>query len=126
MLRELAERHEMPVGTLEDIHQRFLQVDTDSSGVIDKSEFKALMLKLHGANHSSDIPDARMHFFWQNADRDCSGEIDFPEFVRWFHMFFFSPENLDASGHVSSIKIVENFYSSSVCKRTISHCTFAR
>jgi Ca2+-binding EF-hand superfamily protein len=118
-LRELSQKHEMPLSTLEDIYHRFMQVDKDHSGKIDKDEFQRLILRLHGAKDSKDIPAARLMFFWKNADRDSSGLIDFQEFLQWFHMYFFANENLDASGHVASDRIIENFYRSIVFKRPI-------
>lgn len=117
MLRTEAKKHQMPLQTVEDVHHRFVQVDINGDGTIDKDEFEQLMLKVHGAKDSSDIPNARLRFFWQNADRDGNGEIDFGEFLTWASMYFFTKDNLDASGQVSPQKVVENFYSVTVCKR---------
>merc|ERR1740117_1945175 len=118
MLRELAQKHELPVNTLEQIHDQFHVVDADQSGSIEEEEFDELVLKLHGAKERSDVPNGRMKFFWQQADRDGSGEIDFEEFIQWFSKYFFSKENLDAAGRICATKLVENFYSGMACKRT--------
>lgn len=125
MLRELAQKHELPVSVLEDIYAQFIQVDVDSSGSIEQEEFVRLILKLHGAKNANDVPAGRMRFFWQQADRDGSGEIDFEEFLLWFSKYFFTSENLDPAGRVCATKLIENFYSSMACKRSLAVRSFS-
>merc|ERR1712060_905707 len=72
---------------LDDIHKRFHDLDRDDSGVIDHDEFEQLILQLHGCHDPSDMPKARLQFFWQQADIDGSGEIDFEEFIMWFKCY---------------------------------------
>lgn len=108
-LRQLAQKHGMPVNTLEEIYSRFCEVDCDSSGVIEKDEFHLLVLKLHGARDVMDVPRSRLKFFWQEADRNGNGEIDFDEFLDWFWSYF-SKET--ASTFKKTHALVETYYSS--------------
>merc|ERR1719330_503013 len=72
MLRHLAKKHALTILELEDLHQRFREVDLSSSGSLVEPTFIALVLSLHGAVDRADIPMTRLHFFWQQADSDNS------------------------------------------------------
>lgn len=87
MLRRLAKKHNLTILELEDLHKRFREVDTDASGILEEHEFRELILMLHGALDHADIPLQRLSFFWQQADSDGSGEVDFEEFVVWFKRY---------------------------------------
>lgn len=118
MLRQLAQKHDMPVNTLEEIYHRFCEVDSDNSGVIEKDEFYLLVLKLHGARDCMDVPRSRLKFFWQEADRNGNGEIDFDEFLDWFWSYF-SKET--AVSFKKNNVLVENYYASVAWPRGDSH-----
>merc|ERR1711972_791686 len=105
----------MAVNHLEDIYTRFCEVDSDDSGVIEKEEFELLILKILGAKDHADVPQGRLCYFWNQADRDGNGEIDFDEFLIWFRKYF-SKRSADTIGNAAS-SLVENFYSTLTCNR---------
>merc|ERR1712072_1385498 len=61
----------------------FDQYDLDNNG-IDEFEFKNLLGKLLKIPHGTELPPKRLEMFWNQADTDRSGIINFEEFLRWF------------------------------------------
>merc|ERR1712151_1076388 len=87
-IRRLSRKHNMQVSNVEAVHKYFQTVDTDKSGYIEEPEFNTLLLALHGAKDPSEVPNSRLKFFWQQADSDGDGAIDFEEFLVWFNRYF--------------------------------------
>lgn len=108
MLRNLATEYNLPLNTIEDIYSKFGQVDSDGSGKIERPEFDSMILRLHGAKEASDMPQGRLKFFWQQADKDGSGCIDFEEFLLWFCRYFATDDN--SENKMNPENIVGTFY----------------
>jgi Ca2+-binding EF-hand superfamily protein len=85
--REIARRCSVSFTIADDVHKKFLSIDVDGSGFIDKQEFSRLVLSLHGAV-AGDLPQNRLDLFWRQADLDESGTIGFEEFLRWLTSIF--------------------------------------
>lgn len=68
------------------MHRLFSNATSDGK-VIVQSEFTSMLLKLYGTEDLSEVPPQRLHFFWQQADQDGSGEIDFEEFIMWYDRY---------------------------------------
>eukprot|EP00929_Paragymnodinium_shiwhaense_P022987 TRINITY_DN14505_c1_g1_i1.p1 TRINITY_DN14505_c1_g1~~TRINITY_DN14505_c1_g1_i1.p1 ORF type:complete len:733 (+),score=175.52 TRINITY_DN14505_c1_g1_i1:107-2305(+) len=114
-IRQLASRLDLQITLVEDVYAYFTAADGDKTGLIEKREFETLMMQLHGVEDISQIPHSRMRFFWQQADRDGSGDITFEEFLLWFHTYFLSDlddDGLDAMFIKPGRQLVNNFYSS--------------
>eukprot|EP00930_Biecheleria_cincta_P011763 TRINITY_DN11483_c0_g1_i2.p1 TRINITY_DN11483_c0_g1~~TRINITY_DN11483_c0_g1_i2.p1 ORF type:complete len:720 (+),score=124.63 TRINITY_DN11483_c0_g1_i2:73-2160(+) len=75
-LRRLAKKYGLSILDVEYMHGMF-QAATQGETAIEHMEFNRLLLKLHGTDDLSDVPTQRLRFFWQQADMDCSGAIDF-------------------------------------------------
>lgn len=84
MLRRVAQEYEVPLNEVEDIYHQFNRHDSDHNGALDRSEFEALLLVLHGVKDKADVPRSRFEFFWRQADQDSSGAVDFEEFLVWY------------------------------------------
>lgn len=68
------------------MHRLFSNATSDGK-VIVQSEFTSMLLKLYGTEDLSEVPPQRLRFFWQQADQDGSGEIDFEEFIMWYDRY---------------------------------------
>jgi len=86
MARRLSKKHDMSVLDVEELHRIFCLLDIDSSGGLGEVEFKELVLQLYGMK-VGDIPASRLRFFWQTADANGSGEVDFEECLEWFQKY---------------------------------------
>jgi len=85
-LRRLAKKYGLSILDVEDMHRLFSTTTSDGK-VIVQSEFISMLLKLYGTDDLSDLPPQRLKFFWQQADQDGSGEIDFEEFIMWYNCY---------------------------------------
>lgn len=85
-LRRLAKKYGLSILDIEHMHGLF-QAATQGEAAIAHEDFDRLLLKLHGTDDLSDVPTQRLRFFWQQADMDCSGEIDFEEFIMWYDRY---------------------------------------
>lgn len=90
-MRELSKKHGVPLPDIEVIRKAFDRFDEDNSGMIDKREFKGVLLLLLKAKHSSDLPPDRLERYWKEVDVDHSGAIEFEEFLLWYMKYFFDP-----------------------------------
>jgi Ca2+-binding EF-hand superfamily protein len=111
-MRTLAGRYHIPVVLVEDVFEQFTRFDDDGSGFIDRDEFNKLILHMHGASDSSEIPASRLRFFWQEATGSAAwdAQIGFVHFLTWFIRQFpnESPGKTD---------LISNFYSAFVTNR---------
>lgn len=85
-LRRLAKKYGISLIEVEDMHSMF-KANTEGEPGIDRPNFNRLLLKLQGATEMTEIPNQRLQFFWQQADMDCSGTIDFEEFVMFYDRY---------------------------------------
>lgn len=85
-LRRLAKKYSISILDIEDMHRLFSNATSDGK-VIVQSEFTSMLLKLYGTEDLSEVPAQRLRFFWQQADQDGSGEIDFEEFIMWYDRY---------------------------------------
>merc|ERR1711924_432156 len=94
--REIARELELPIPDVETIRREFSRFDTDGSGHIDRTEFRALLCALLRVKDASDIPPERISRYWLQIDTDQSGEVSFREFVPWYMKFFYQPAGASA------------------------------
>ncbi|CAD7925551.1 unnamed protein product [Amoebophrya sp. A120] len=75
----MAEKMGIALSNLCYLKQEFDMYDEDSSGFIDLDELRELLQKL-----GEDLSEEELHQAFKELDQDCSGEIEFFEFVEWF------------------------------------------
>eukprot|EP00747_Dinoflagellata_sp_TGD_P212383 gnl/TRDRNA2_/TRDRNA2_85474_c0_seq2.p1 gnl/TRDRNA2_/TRDRNA2_85474_c0~~gnl/TRDRNA2_/TRDRNA2_85474_c0_seq2.p1 ORF type:complete len:920 (+),score=130.05 gnl/TRDRNA2_/TRDRNA2_85474_c0_seq2:177-2936(+) len=110
MLRRVKNELQMDIRIVEDIYDIFRHVDTNSNGSIDRHEFDALMTRLHGSTDVGELPEARLNFFWQQADRSCDGRVCFEEFIKWFSAYF-AGDDLEVGARLTRrLGCINNFY----------------
>ncbi len=63
----------------EELREILDHFDTDSNGVIDREEFRKMLLSMDGKFPESDIAQGLMAL-----DGDSNGVIDWDEFVEWW------------------------------------------
>jgi len=88
MLREYARMHDLDIPYLERVMGVFKRFDTDSSGFIEKEEFKNLVMTLMNSKDKYDMPKDRLIRFWKEADTNKDGSISFVEFLLWYTKYF--------------------------------------
>lgn len=88
-LRRLAKKYGLSILDVEDMHRLFstFSITTDEGVLIRESQFVGMLLKLYGTDDLSEVPPQRLRFFWQQADQDGSGSIDFEEFIMWYNCY---------------------------------------
>lgn len=64
----------------QELRENFDHFDTDGDGYIDLAEFSYLMQSLDALE-----PGESADIGFQAIDTDCSGKVEFDEFVRWFN-----------------------------------------
>lgn len=105
-IRSIARVYETPVPEVEAIKKQFDRFDTDGSGMIDYREFADLVSVLLGVTDPNAMPESRLKAFWRELDEDCSGTVDFSEFIPWYLGYFHS------TGDDPSETPLEHFYRS--------------
>jgi len=95
MLRRLAFEHNISLGEVQDILQKFRRFDTDGDGDISRAEFSAMVAKCFCISDVSSLPANRCDGLWSGADTDGSGVVDFSEFLSWY-------KRLEKLGHGAS------------------------
>jgi Ca2+-binding EF-hand superfamily protein len=78
----------LDVADMDFYKRQFDRYDTDKSGFIDREEFKGLLHALMKVPADLQIPDSRVHHFWQECDTDGSGAVDLPEFCSFYVKHF--------------------------------------
>jgi len=105
-LRRLAKKYGISILDIENMHDMFManSEDTDEGHMITREPFQNLLLKMHGTEDLSDVPSQRLRFFWQQADADRSGAIDFEEFIMWYDRYGSEINNRRKPHHRGSSK----------------------
>lgn len=87
-VRHMARKYEMSLVEVENIKSKFDQFDTDGSGEIEIDEFSRLIYLLLRVPPHLRLPPKRVTQFWNEIDYDCSGVVDFEEFLVWYMRYF--------------------------------------
>jgi Ca2+-binding EF-hand superfamily protein len=89
LIREVARATGHDNVCIENIYKKFVILDIDDSGSLEKPEFKVLIEKqLTQGTGVMEVPDRVLDKLWIDADADDSGSISFPEFATWYLKFF--------------------------------------
>lgn len=83
-IRDVARRMGINLLDIEGYKKIFDSYDTNKSGVIEISEFHQMLrgvLKVPAGHH---LPNSQVQSFWNMADRNGNGVIDFPEFCKFY------------------------------------------
>jgi len=91
-IREMSRAHSIPISLVEKIWDEFRRTDLNGNRQIEKHEFFALLRVLHHSKDQSAIPEERLVRYWQDADIDHDGAINFQEFLLWYHKYFGSSD----------------------------------
>jgi len=87
-IRRFARQHNVNILDLEHIWKQYAKFDWDRSGDISKREFQDLLRVLLKSRSRDDISRERLDHFWNDADSDQSGSINFEEFLIWYRRYF--------------------------------------
>mmetsp|Transcript_156069 Transcript_156069/g.500540 ORF Transcript_156069/g.500540 Transcript_156069/m.500540 type:complete len:717 (+) Transcript_156069:176-2326(+) len=85
-LRHLSFEHGLKYSEVEDMYNKFMNLDLGGDGVISREEFEILVVKVYNLSDSSDLAPSRFDIFWKQVDQDGNGCIDFSEFLSWHKM----------------------------------------
>ena len=72
----------MKFKTMAEVHQLFLEIDTDGSGLLDRAEVQKLCKRLYLPVTRSELDHAM-----SMMDADGSGTVDYAEFQEWWGLF---------------------------------------
>lgn len=98
-MRMLARSLELPVTEVERMKREFDRFDEDSSGEVEYEEFRKLVHILLRIPPGLDLPEKRLHAFWQEIDQDQSGAVDFEEFLAWYRR-----QNLTVNSYYAQVR----------------------
>lgn len=85
---DLAKKFHCSCLDLDKMKVKFDDFDLDKSGFIDHYEFEKMMYQLLHCSSESDFPKTRLDRFWNEADKNSDGQIDFEEFLEWYIKYF--------------------------------------
>eukprot|EP00435_Cladocopium_sp_Y103_P057471 s359_g19.t1 len=85
---DLAKKFQCSCLDLDKMKVKFDDFDLDKSGFIDQYEFEKMMYQLLHCSSQSDFPKTRLDRFWNEADKNSDGQIDFEEFLEWYMKYF--------------------------------------
>lgn len=85
---DLAKKFHCSCLDLDKMKVKFDDFDLDKSGFIDHYEFEKMMYQLLHCSSESDFPKTRLDRFWNEADKNGDGQIDFEEFLEWYMKYF--------------------------------------
>lgn len=91
-LREVARSYGLTIPEVENIKKEFDRFDLDSSGLIDRDEFKKCLVALLKGKDISDMPQNRLDRYWREIDVDQSGTVSLDEFLVWYIKYFYVPK----------------------------------
>lgn len=100
-VRRIARKFGVPLLEVEKVKSHFDSFDSDGSGHIEETEFNQLLGKLLNLNDEDALPESRVKSFWRELDDDCSGVVEFHEFIPWYLGYF---------GGYSGTSPLVNFY----------------
>lgn len=80
-VRAIAAAHGVSLIDVEDLRKEFKKYDADNSNSINSEELSHLIASLHCGIRPS---PGQLRSWFQKIDRDCSGAIDFEEFITWW------------------------------------------
>jgi len=83
MLRRMSNEYSIDYEEVAKVYVFFQTFDDDGTNSLERSEFEELLIKIHGVQDKSELPQTRLDFFWRQADEDGSGSINFEEFLVW-------------------------------------------
>jgi hypothetical protein len=83
-LRSIARQYSMNHGDVEKYKQMFNSFDTDGNGTIDREEFEKLLHQCTRIPDDMKLPAARLKHFWNVADDDGDGDVQFDEFLTFY------------------------------------------
>jgi len=87
-VREIARKFHTSIPEVEAVKRHFDKFDNDGSGCIEYTEFTQLLHLLLGVKDQSNLPESRVQAFWRELDEDCSGIVEFKEFIPWYMGYF--------------------------------------
>mmetsp|Transcript_9363 Transcript_9363/g.16585 ORF Transcript_9363/g.16585 Transcript_9363/m.16585 type:complete len:370 (+) Transcript_9363:23-1132(+) len=90
LIRAVAEKFNLRVVEVDNIHKMFEKFDIDKSGELEYPEFEGMMRQLLGVSNGLDLPKERMSRFWKEMDSNANGVVDFEEFTEWYLKYFTS------------------------------------
>jgi hypothetical protein len=102
LFKKLSKQYNLDMNMIESIFNIFQRYDEDGSGEIEYEEFSRMMCEMLAAAEG-DVPEKRLHQFWQEIDIDKSRCIEFEEFLLFYVQNFLDPTD----PHGSPMK---NFY----------------
>lgn len=85
-LRHLAREYDLTLPDMEDLKAIFDHYDSDSSGAIDKQEFRAVVVELARREdpHAPEPTNQALLRYFMEVDTDGSGTVEFEEFLPWY------------------------------------------
>merc|ERR1712183_269209 len=128
-VREVARKNCIPLDVAEKVRDEFRKldcVDADSStecvGVLlCYDEFSQLLRSLASSSFSADkneLMETRLRYLWKEIDTVGRGQVEFEQFLVWFHKVFQGEVGLQTSQHSHlPATLSERFYASLGTKR---------
>eukprot|EP00929_Paragymnodinium_shiwhaense_P112615 TRINITY_DN80877_c0_g1_i1.p1 TRINITY_DN80877_c0_g1~~TRINITY_DN80877_c0_g1_i1.p1 ORF type:complete len:375 (+),score=76.42 TRINITY_DN80877_c0_g1_i1:117-1241(+) len=86
-VRQAAREMGISILEIEAVRKIFDGFDLDKNGILDKAEFKEVLLKLLNAK-DSELSFPRIQRYWRQVDVDNNGSISFYEFMLWYYNSF--------------------------------------
>lgn len=83
-VRSLAKDSGFDLPEVDRMKRVFDSCDRNNSGVIEKEEFRHLLLTLMNVKDDSDVSNNRFERYWCEIDEERSGHICFAAFLRWY------------------------------------------
>jgi Ca2+-binding EF-hand superfamily protein len=90
LLRQISRDHGIPLTDIEKINKTFREFDADSSGSIDRDEFRHVLTQLMNVKDPRHMSEQMFTRLWREVDRDASGTINFEEFATWYFFLFYT------------------------------------
>lgn len=106
-LRRIARQHDVNPDYVEQIKKVF-DTCTNYKEEATREEFGPVLNKALKVPPSCEMSEARINFFWNQVDADCSGTVIFSEFFAWW-MLYFSEKSQQPEGTQEELPF-EKFY----------------
>jgi len=108
--RELARKHHLNIGIVDDVFKTFKTFDKDGNGTIDREEFQHLMEHLLGMK-TGESSEGKLIFFWREAAGNVMN-IHFERFLLWYYRHFIQEDNFESRPEKHTDKLIQGFYRS--------------